>query len=154
MRDDVQAIIDGLLDSERMIVQLKTAQGLGGRAIRNYKTSTEAPYDYAFRILQTAGTRRFKITFNHSRVKSGALLRLKIFCRVDNPNVMQDPIPHRTPTAPALHTRWFKVMPPSGDKTVWIVNVIKGQFGIAYYDAYFKFFIDGTDEGSWTIESL
>lgn len=139
---------------EQQIVELKGRQFIGRQSIVNYRSRTNNLSDYSFRIYAAAPTRYFRFTLNHSRAKEGALLRLMIFYRDNNSDVMAAPLPLKAATAPALSVDWRKETPLQGASTSWKVRVIKGQAGIDYYDAYFKFFIEGTDSGTWTITAL
>lgn len=139
---------------ERQVIEMKGAQRIGEQSIVSYTTRTDNLTDYTFRIFASASERYFRLTLNHHTAREGALLRLAIFYRVNNSNVMQSPIPKKTPTAPELSVDWRREAPLQGDRTSWIVRVIKGQAGISYYDAYFKFFVEGTDSGDWTITPL
>lgn len=138
---------------ENAITAVKSAQRLGTKSVINYRTRTSSLADYYFRIYQTNPERYFRITVKNDRSKL-ALMRLMIYARVNNSNVMEDPIPYRTPTAPPVGMFWKREWPTAEGYTSWIVQVYKGQFGIDYYDAYFKFFIEGTDSGTWTITPL
>lgn len=134
--------------------ELKRAQPVGQDSILSYLTKSNDLYDYTFRIFETQPTRYLRLTFTHDVAKHGALLDLTVFARADNSDVMASPIPYLTPTAPQLHVRWRKDVPYQDTVTSWVIRIIKGQVGIAYYDAYLKFFVSGTDTGTWSISEI
>lgn len=133
---------------------LKQIQYVGQDSILSYRTYSASTYDYSARIYEANPTKYIRLTLNHAVAKYGALLNLTAFYRADDPNVLADPIPYKTPTAPAIEVRWKQEVPFLGDKTSWIIRIFKGHFGVDHYDAYLKFFIEGTDTGSWTITEI
>lgn len=133
----------------------KSTQPIGAGSLLMYKTSTSALNDYNFTLLQTTPLRFFRVTFTHATSQRGALLSLKVFVGIDTPDVMSSPFPYFTSVgAPAL-VRWKKDTTLSSDsQTVWTIAVAKGNPGTPSYQVYFKFFIDGTDTGSWIVTAL
>lgn len=138
---------------ERQILELKGRQFIGQQSIINYRTRTSNLSDYNFTIYESAPLRQFRLTLINDRSKL-ALLRLMVFSRVDNSDVMASPIPYKTPTAPPIGIKWRREWPVSDGYTQWVVTVRKNLPGYDHFEAYFKFFIEGTDSGVWSITPL
>lgn len=151
MRDETD-FTESVEEIERQIVE-KGLQFIGRKSIVNYRSRTGNLSDYNFRIYESNKTRYFRITLKNDRSKL-ALMRLMIFCRTGNSDVMASPIPYKTATAPDITIKWTREWPASDGYTQWKVKVVKNLPGFDYFDAYFKFFIEGTDSGSWTITPL
>jgi hypothetical protein len=143
--DGVKELARALKESQ----DLKGVQFIGQRSIKSYKTfDPSTTYDYNFTLLQTDPIKDFTLTMTHDTGVPKALLELNIFARANNPDVMANPIPYRSPTAPPISVRWKKNMPQVDGETSWTVRVFKGNAGVASYEAYFKFFVDGTATGT------
>ena len=150
----VEDFTDKIKKLERNERNIKGAQFVGQDSIRSYKTSSNNNYDHTFTISEADTVRIFRLTLIHATAKTGALITLNVLTRNDNSDVMSNPIPYATNTAPAIQTRWKREVPLVGDRTTWIIRYQKNLPGINSFVAYSKFFFDGTDTGTWTIQEI
>lgn len=143
-----------LKNAQRIVADRKSAQPIGKGSLVSYKTFSEVSYDYSFNIDNSNPLREFRLTFTHDKSVNGALLSLQVFTAL-LPDVMVNAIPYFVGVMPGALVRWKKDIDLSdGTKTVWSIIVAKGSPGDSNFDVYFKFFIDGTDTGSWSIVAL
>lgn len=132
------------------LIQLKTVQPIGGKSLITNTISSSLQYDFYMRIFETDPVQYRTLNMNYSGPGTDfAMLRLMIFVRADNPDVMADPIPFQTPTAPPAKVRWKRIVPLETGVAKWRFQIVKGQVGVPYYDLYFKFYINGTSGGSF-----
>lgn len=148
-----RSIVKQFAELERATQEIKSVQFMGKRAITNYRTYSNNPYDFHTLMVLVNDTRYFRITFNYNTSTKGALIRLRIFYSID-PDVMGNAIPYVTPTAPAIEVRWRKEVPMENNRATWVARIVKNHFGVPSYDAYLKFFFDGTDSGNWSIVEI
>lgn len=134
----------------------KSTQFIGADSLIAYKTYTNDSFDYQTTLTSPNQVRYLRLTLQHQTATDGILSELKLFYRIDNSNVMDLPVPKHTFGQPAIFVRWYKEMDDSltnGTQTSWRMRVIKNADGDPY-TAYFKFFIDGTDTGQWSISVI
>lgn len=133
----------------------KSVQPVGGDLFISYKTSSGSINDYSFTLTNSVPLRYFRLEFDHQNSAHGALLSLKVFTSVDVADVMPNATPYFVSVAPPALVRWKKDLSYSTDtKTVWTIVVAKGQMGVTSFGIYWKFFIDGTDTGTWSVTAL
>jgi len=148
-------IIDEIAQMKRDSDNIKGIQFIGLEGLRSYKTFIPFPSqnDFSTTIAETQPIRNFLFTFSHPASRK-ALLQLNVFTRTDNPDVMANPIPYQTPTAPTVTTRWKKDVPVGDYQTSWHVRFQKNLPGFPSFQLYAKFFIDGTATGTWTFVEI
>lgn len=143
-----------LIDVKRLQKEaeyMKSAQLIGAGSLVAYKTFTNNNSDYDTTLTSSAQERFLRLTFTHDTAENGALLELKLFYRINNSNVLANPVDPYTPVQPAIFVRYYKeVWNLTGNTTSWRIRLVKNFDGDPY-TAYFKFFIDGTDSGSWNV---
>ena len=137
------------------IDQQQTTQQMGNGVLISYKTSSTALYDYNFTLTNTVPERMFRLVFTHDKAQDGALLDLKVFTSVDNTDVMANAIPYYVSVMPPALVRYKKDLAfTTGTQTAWKLVVAKGSLGVPSFEIYWKFFIDGTDKGTWSVTAL
>lgn len=136
-------IADRLVLLESMIEKYKSAQPIDGRGIvgwRHFDTSTL--YDYTFTITED-NTRR-SITVPVLNAKGRVMMaRLRVWARVDNPDVMANPLPPKTPTAPPVTIKCTRTL-WTPEKTEFRIDIIKNLPGFYSFQVYLKWVIVGT----------
>lgn len=145
--DSLQQSIDRIQND---LIQLKSVQPIGGKSLVTNAISSNSAYDFYLRVEESAPVQYRTLVLGYSGPETNfAMLRLMIYVRANDPNVMADPIPYKTPTAPPAQVRWKRLFPPESGVAKWRFEIVKGQPGVPYYDLYFKFFINGTSGGSF-----
>lgn len=135
------------------IKELKAAPQFTGRdSILTYRTSSANTYDMTA-TPPVDGEQRFRLRLDYSEAIGGALLNLNVFYRLDDPNVMADPMPRAFFTNPHVIVTW-EIETMEDTYTTWIVSIQNISTGALTPTAYAKYFIDGTDTGSVTITAI
>jgi hypothetical protein len=150
MRED-EDLVQFVQELERDIEQIKATQFLGRDSMLSYQTSSASQYDITIH-LDPGESQSYRLTLDHAKAKGGAILNLNAFYRLDDANVMADPVFRHPPTNPHIAVTWYKET-AADTSTSWIVKVENITFVLGH-DAYVKFYIDGTDTGSWTITAI
>lgn len=138
------------------IDDFKSTQFIGADSLIAYKTYTNDPFDYQSTLTTANQVRYLRLTLQHQTATDGILSELKLFYRINNSNVMALPVDKHTFVQPAIFVRWYKEMDGSlttGTQTSWRIRMSKNASGDSF-TAYFKFFIDGTDTGQWSISVI
>lgn len=149
--DRENSLASEIIQEQRDLEDLKSLQYIGKKSITNYKTFSADAYDLDFVIVNADTIRNFTVTFTYDDPNTDALLSLNVYTRADNSDVMANPIPYFSPTAPEFTTRWKKDVPITQGQTVWYVQFIKNLPGFPSFHVYAKVFIDGTATGTWNI---
>lgn len=133
----------------------KSTQFIGADSLIAYKTYTGSQFDYQTTLTSPNQVRYLRLTFQHQAATEGILSELKLFYRINNSNVMDLPVPKHTFGQPAIFVRWYKEMSnvTTGTQTSWRIRVLKNNSSDSF-TAYFKFFIDGTDTGEWSVSVI
>lgn len=139
-------IINVLKESQNALDEIKSTQPLGGASFVNYTTRSDDNFDFSYS--QTGYYKSIRVTFTHSIPESWHINELNVFGRVNNPNVMANPIA-------ANNTDYeIRITPerPYRGKQTWIVETVQYQGGTN--DFYLKFYVKGTTGGTITAQTL
>lgn len=141
---------------EQEIDDFKSTQFIGADSLIAYKTYSANEFDYQSTLTSPNQVRYLRLTLQHQAATDGILSELKLFYRINNSNVMAAPVDKHTFVQPAIFVRWYKDMNETyttGTQTSWRIRLSKNASGDSF-TAYFKFFIDGTDTGTWSINVI
>lgn len=147
-------ILKDMKRNRQDIDTIQSSQFIGADSIIAYKTNSDEQFDHSITMSSSGQVINLLLTFTHQTATAGALLDLKLFYRINNPDVMAQPVPMWLPSMPAIYVRWYKVMPiGNGQVTQWRIRCVKNANSTTF-TGYFKFFIDGTDTGQWSISVI
>lgn len=151
---ELPSLEQAIINAERQLQELKSIQYVGKSSLKGYKTATNDSWDWSYYIDYPAQV--FRLRFNFDKAKKGAIVRLALFYRINNGNVMQEPVPTNLATAPSLQ---FMIEAEDVTDTYmqWQIRLLNNTFNGSYPEgltAYVKFFFDGTDTGTWTMTKL
>lgn len=138
------------------IDDFKSTQFIGADSLIAYKTYTDDDFDYQSTLTSPSQVRYLRLTLQHQTATDGILAELKLFYRINNTNVMALPVDKYTVGQPAIFVRWYKDMNESFTndvQTSWRIRMSKNLSSDSF-TAYFKFFIDGTDTGQWSVSVI
>lgn len=149
----IPTLEEQVADIEQQIKKLHNIQRVGKQSLKNYKTASDDLYDWS--NTTSVYSKIFRLTFTFDTARSGAIIRLALFYRVDNQDVMASP-QGVSSTAPSLQ---FMIMSEDVTDTAmtWQIRLLNNtQLGTfpETLTAYVKFFFDGTDSGTWTMTQL
>lgn len=148
--DSVESFIK---DSRGFLDQIKVRQQVGGINVLHYLTGTNDLYD--LHVFSNVPQKVYRLTFIFGTAKSRALLGITAYYRIDNPNVMSESV-EPTAVAPQISVNQDDTTPYLGDRYIVDYYIINNSYsGIPTdYDVYIKFFAEGTDTGTWSIEQI
>lgn len=140
--------------AERQLQEMKNVQFVGKSSLKGYKTGTTALYDWSYYI--DYPKQYFRLRFTFDTAKTGAIVRLSLFYRINNSDVMAQPVPTNLATSPSLQ---FAIEPETVTDTYmeWQVTLFNNTFNGSLPEgltAYVKFFFDATDTGTWSMTKL
>ena len=145
-------IIDRIDRINKELADYKSVQPRVGDSLLAYDVASGSQNDYSVSVPQL--DKRFaKVTYTANKSVDGILCDLKIFMRQSNGNVMADPQPEYTPTAPETSIRVYPEPPSNSTQRVWQV-VIFNNLNIATRTVYLKCFFTSTNDGSFTISAF
>ncbi len=147
MIDDPHDIVRTVRQLRLDLNELKNAQRVGYDSLLTYKTASVAAYDL-IASLAAGRSKDFLITLNHAEAKGGALVDLNAYYRVNNPNVMANPVARNVQSN---DVSWIKVA-SNATSTIWRLRIYNAA--VSSYTAYVKLFLDGTDTGNSAIQAL
>lgn len=147
-----KTLVSYIKQAQREINDIKQKQLLPSDDLKTYATYTE--YDagdsgtwFDRQINVTTSNRLMEVTF----VFDGGgyqIVNMDVFFRINNSNVMQDPVPNPAVTAAAL-VRVVKQPYEEGQQR-WLIGFIDNDAGSSTNTVYMKFYFNGTDTGSFS----
>lgn len=148
--DNVESFIK---ESELFIQEIKVKQQVGSQNILHRTSSSDNPYDLMVYMAQEL--RKFQVEFFYDTAQNGALIYYDFYYRIDNPNVMEDPV-LETGFSPAIDVSVHNVTPDLPNKSIFEILVFNGSWSITGipYTAYIKFYFNGTDTGTWSVQEI
>lgn len=151
---DLPSLEKAIEQAEKQLREMKNVQFVGTSSLKGYKTSTDLNYDWSF--YADAPSFIFRLRFDFANSKQGAIIRLALFYRINNPNVMQEPVPTNLATAPSLQ---FMIEPEAVTETymTWQIRLLNNTYNGSYPEpltAYVKLYFDGSDTGTWSMTQL
>lgn len=147
---DVGKILEEI---ERSLEELKNPQRVGKTSLKGYKTSSDDLYDWSY--LSSTDYKKFRLIFRHANAKNGAIMKLKAFYSIDNPDVMANVV-EGFGVAPDLLID-YELEQINPETTTWIIAVLNNTYSPGPgtpLTGYVKFFFDGSDTGEWEIENI
>lgn len=134
---------------EKDLLDIKNKQRIGLTSLKGYKTFSSDPYDWTY--TSTVDYKKFRLTFNHDTAKEGAIIKLKAFYRLDDPDVMASPV-EGFGTSPDWQFD-YELESFNDTTTTWILIVLNNVLPTTL-TGYVKFFFDGTDTGTYSIVAI
>lgn len=145
-------LVSAINELERNLIEIKNSpQFFADDSLIAYKTYSADAYDLTT-TLSIGETKKYRLTFDYAIATGGAILELNAFYRLDDPDVMSDPALRNPPFNPHVQVHWEKEN-SADTQTTWIITVRNISFSLTPVP-YIKFFIDGTDTGSWSIVAI
>lgn len=135
-------IADRLVYLEKLIEERKTAQPVPAGGISSFKYYTANQYDFTFTITAASPSAAQYKTFYTGNSKN-VMYRMRVYVRIDNPDVMADPLPYQTPSAPPVYVRWARY-DYTGDTMTFRIQYTKNNPGVDSYQVYVKYVLYGT----------
>lgn len=151
MRSNKLELVNFIQEMENEINQIKNSQPFGADALLTYKTYSNSQYDLTT-TLSVAQTKKYRLTFNHNVADNGALLVLNLYYSVNNSDVMNNSLPRHPGYNPNATVDWWKET-SEGSYSTWVITTTNTN-GSVSVQPYMKFFIDGTDTGTWNIVQI
>lgn len=134
---------------EKDLLDIKNKQRIGLTSLKGYKTFSSDPYDWTY--TSTVDYKKFRLTFNHDTAKEGAIIKLKAFYRLDDPDVMASPVEGFGAAPDWLFD--YELESFNDTSTTWILIVINNS-APSSETGWVKFFFDGTDSGTFNVVAL
>lgn len=148
--DDDPALM--LARLQRELVELKGRQLVGSDSFQSYGTSSDGTWDFSATLIQN-GRARFRIRYDFDRANGGAISRINAYYRINNPDVMGNPMPRRTSTNPNIDVKWTKTA-DEPTYAEWELVVANTSAVPATYTGYVKLFITATASGVFSIHAI
>lgn len=131
--------------------ELKSTQYVGRDSLLTYRTASSADYDLTT-TLTLGQTKRYRLQLDYDKATNGAIEELNLYYRLDNSDVMGDPVLRTPPTNPHVAVYWYRETLEE-TYTTWIVIVSNISVTLTPVP-YVKYFIDGTSGGSVSITAI
>ena len=151
--DDLYALPDDpMAELARLRRDLDEFKGkqLIGNTFKTFGVSSTDQWDMNTTLSQNQYN-RFLVTYHYANSVDHAVTQMTYYYRLNNPNVMGDPLPRYPPNNPQIEVAARKIAddPTSSSWDVIVFNVAAVP---ATYTAYMKLFFASTDNGDFTID--
>jgi hypothetical protein len=130
--------------------ELKGRQFIASDSFESYGMESIFPWDIAS-TLSEGERQRFLIRLDYDRATEGAITRMNAFYRLDDPDVMADPMPRQSSTNPNIDVKWRKLA-NEGTYATWELIIVNTSAVVATYTGYVKLFFTATAPGVFSIE--
>lgn len=134
---------------EKDLLEIKGRQRIGLTSLKGYKTFSNNTFDWTY--ASTSDYKKFRLTFTHTTAKKGAIIKLKAFYRLDDPDVMAGPVEGFGSAPDWLFD--YELESFNDTTTTWILVVIN-NLAPTSVTGWVKFFFDGTDSGTFNVVAL
>lgn len=142
-------ILTTIKDSTVTLQNGKSTQLLGGKSFVTYVTNSNDPYDYSLSAPASYKAARISFTFDSNASNKFHIVQPTIYYRMDNPDVMADPVILSNGTSYIM--RYFQDGVSQGQNT-YIIQLSHGESGTHTF--YFKYFFYGTVRGTFNTVPL
>lgn len=141
-------ILEQIKEAEAMLRELKNRQLVGQSSLLGYKVISSNQYD--LEIVASDPITRFRITYNYTSARGGALVDCKPFYSLTTTDVFDNSYISDTSYEWSVFVETEEIT----DTYTTFIMAVYSKVLPTVTTGWVKFVFDGTDSGNWAVEAI